>query len=432
MQCGWASAVEPPRSRADRRRVAALARVASRRARPPGSRHGSASPSPPASARADRRARRSGGARRRESAAVVRVADRLRHRTGVVHAPTLARDTMSACAPRGLCCSCSPRAVTRSSVSIARTRARTPGPAATTPGRRAGVRDRPRRGRRRRRRRLRRVARRSPTRRSSTATATASATRAIPTRPIRKTCSSRSTASRRRTRGKGCAGRGTLQDDTLAELDETCSRLAERSIPDQTAIDLTVDVTFTIDGHLPVQTGETVAARIGVWFVASGFSPTIEPSGYLCVAYEDVARIPTPPATFGLYRFDQTTSTVVLLGQAGGPACPCRSRRPAGIRVHRGLRRSSPIPRRARRGDRLDHRRARSARTDVPIGTIGICARTDAVAHLRRSESTAPRRSPINRAAPARRRSGPVTSFASERFTQRALAAPTSPLTERT
>jgi hypothetical protein len=125
------------------------------------------------------------------------------------------------------------------------------------------------------------------------------------------------------------------QGDAFAQQDATVVGLASRTLPDPTAADLTIDMTFTIDANLPIQTGETVAVRgIGVWFVASGFAPATDPSGYLCLVYDDIAS-PTPPTTLGLYRIDQPGPVAVALG-ASGLSQPLPLATPGRMRVHRG------------------------------------------------------------------------------------------------
>jgi hypothetical protein len=130
-------------------------------------------------------------------------------------------------------------------------------------------------------------------------------------------------------------GSWAQQDDALVQTDQTVVGLAMRALPDPTATDLTVDVTFTIDANLPVQVGETSAVRaVGVWFVASGAAAFTDPSGYLCLAWDDIAQA-TPPSTLGLYRIDAPTGTTVLLGQSPlGLPLPLAT--PGRLRVHRG------------------------------------------------------------------------------------------------
>jgi hypothetical protein len=113
-------------------------------------------------------------------------------------------------------------------------------------------------------------------------------------------------------------GTWNLQDDGLAQLDlSTMSGLATRTVPSPDA-EITVDVTFTIDGTLPAQPDETPATRgIGVWFVASGGNKLVDPSGYLCQISEDLSGM-SSSTTLGLYVVKSLTTSP--LGVTAAPA----------------------------------------------------------------------------------------------------------------
>jgi hypothetical protein len=108
--------------------------------------------------------------------------------------------------------------------------------------------------------------------------------------------------------------RGTWaqQGDALVQTDlsTTTDGLATRTVPDPTA-DLTIDVVFTIDAWAPNQPAAVAAYRgVGVFFVASPATTTTDPTGYLCMIFEDIAAT-TPTSYLGLYRVDAAVAPVL-------------------------------------------------------------------------------------------------------------------------
>jgi hypothetical protein len=108
-------------------------------------------------------------------------------------------------------------------------------------------------------------------------------------------------------------GTWSQQGDALVQTDlsTTTDAVATRTLPDPAATELTIDVVFTIDGWAPSQPGDVAAYRgVGVWSLASAATTTTDPTGYLCMIFEDVAAT-TPPSYLGLYRVDASVAPVL-------------------------------------------------------------------------------------------------------------------------
>lgn len=86
-------------------------------------------------------------------------------------------------------------------------------------------------------------------------------------------------------------GSWARSDETYDQFDlAAATSLARRPLVDLGAPELTVDITFSITGTLPLAVGENPGLRgLGVWFVATGGSAGTDPDGYLCEITADLA-----------------------------------------------------------------------------------------------------------------------------------------------